>query len=134
MIEDMRIMLTVRLDMVRINATIVRLQEIITKLNSRIEKIAAAGASVTVAQGDSASATAALTVSTTDMTNVKALVASIASTTPTSLGLTGTATSTIKADMMDAQMQIQTAQKDIEDAVASLMGMTSTGTSTTSVQ
>jgi hypothetical protein len=116
-LEDVRMVMMFKIDTLRINATINRLQKIVTKLNARIAKIALGGANVTVAQNSSAQATAALTLATTDMTNVKNIVASISMSTP----FTSTATSTIKTDMTDAQMQIKTAQKDIEDAVKSLM-------------
>ncbi len=104
---------------IRINATIVRLEKLLSKLDSRIAKIKTAGGNTAVAETNSADAKVALTKAQTDVDTVKTIISSISGTTP----IDGTATSTIKTASKDAEIQIKTAQSGIEKALKSLQGL-----------
>lgn len=117
--QNLKLIQMARVVWIRINATIVRLGKIVSKLDTRIAKVKTAGGDTTIAETNSALAKTALTTAKSDVDAIKAIILSISSTTPPD----SIATSTIKADAKDAEMQIKTAQSDIEKALQSLRGL-----------
>ena len=115
--ESIHAIQMLRMTWMRINATAIRLQKILANLNSRIGKINASGGDTTVAVGFATTASTTLSVAQTDITNVKAIIDAVSSTSPLAVG----ATTTISADFKDGQIQLQTSQKNMEQAVANLI-------------
>ena len=116
--QQVKFIQSARVVWIRINATIIRLEKIVTKLDSRIAKIQSAGGDTTIAETDSTDAKTSLSNAQSDIDSIKSIITSVSSNTPP----TDISTSTIKGYAQDAQLQVQTAQTDIETALNSLMG------------
>jgi coenzyme F420-reducing hydrogenase alpha subunit len=122
--EHIRLVAMIKIVLIRLNATVSRLEKITEKLDARIEKFRKNGADVTAAAAASAEAKTALA-------NAKVKISTIVI--PTNNTNASTTRATTKATVKLIEEDLKTAHKAVEKALKSFKGMSVTATSTTTI-